>query len=77
MTSLEQGRREELAAALARVRRRITTVCAAAGRDPAEVRLRHWSELSAPRGRPGDARAPWTYWSKPAWTATPRVAAAR
>jgi hypothetical protein len=39
MTSLEQGRREELAAALARVRRRITTACAAAGRDPAEVRL--------------------------------------
>jgi pyridoxal phosphate enzyme (YggS family) len=32
-------RREELAAALARVRSRITTACAAAGRDPAGVRL--------------------------------------
>ncbi len=39
MTGLEQGRREELTAALAQVRRRITTACAAAGRDPAEVRL--------------------------------------
>lgn len=38
MTSVE-GRRDELAAALARVRDRITTACAAAGRDPARVRL--------------------------------------
>ena len=39
MTGLELQRREELTAALARVRCRITTACAAAGRDPAEVRL--------------------------------------
>ncbi len=39
MTDLDQRRREELAAALARVCGRITTACAAAGRDPAEVRL--------------------------------------
>ncbi|MFN2478232.1 MAG: YggS family pyridoxal phosphate-dependent enzyme [Pseudonocardiaceae bacterium] len=39
MTGLEQARREELAAALVRVRTRITTACAMAGRDPAEVRL--------------------------------------
>jgi hypothetical protein len=39
MTGLENRRRDELAVALARVRRRITTACAAAGRDPAEVRL--------------------------------------
>ena len=39
MTDLDQRRREELAAALARVRGRITSACAAAGRDPAEVRL--------------------------------------
>ncbi|MGH3783450.1 MAG: YggS family pyridoxal phosphate-dependent enzyme [Pseudonocardiaceae bacterium] len=39
MIGLEQSRRDELAAALARVRDRITTACAAAGRDPAQVRL--------------------------------------
>jgi PLP dependent protein len=39
MTDLAHRRREELAAALARVRRRITAACAAAGRAPAEVRL--------------------------------------
>jgi pyridoxal phosphate enzyme (YggS family) len=39
MTDLAHRRREELAAALARVRRRITAACTAAGRDPAEVRL--------------------------------------
>jgi pyridoxal phosphate enzyme (YggS family) len=33
------GRRDELAAALVRVRGRIAAACAAAGRDPAEVRL--------------------------------------
>ncbi|MBV9728360.1 MAG: YggS family pyridoxal phosphate-dependent enzyme [Pseudonocardiales bacterium] len=33
------GRRDELAAALARVCDRITAACAAAGRDPAQVRL--------------------------------------
>ena len=38
MTGPEQ-RRHELAAALARVRDRITTACVAAGRDPAQVRL--------------------------------------
>lgn len=35
----EVARREELAAALAAVRDRIAAACAAAGRDPAEVRL--------------------------------------
>ncbi|MDQ2882640.1 MAG: YggS family pyridoxal phosphate-dependent enzyme [Actinomycetota bacterium] len=39
MIGLAQSRRDELAAALARVRDRITTACAAAGRDPAQVRL--------------------------------------
>ena len=39
MTDLARRRRDELAAALARVRRRITAACAAVGRDPAEVRL--------------------------------------
>jgi pyridoxal phosphate enzyme (YggS family) len=39
MTDLARRRREELAAALARVRRRISAACAAVGRDPAEVRL--------------------------------------
>ncbi|HEX4102803.1 MAG: YggS family pyridoxal phosphate-dependent enzyme [Pseudonocardiaceae bacterium] len=39
MTGPEQGRRDELAAALARVRGRIAAACAAAGRDPAQVRL--------------------------------------
>ena len=33
------GRRAELAAALSEIRRRIRVACAAAGRDPAEVRL--------------------------------------
>lgn len=35
----DTARREELAAALARVRGRISAACAAAGRDPAQVRL--------------------------------------
>jgi pyridoxal phosphate enzyme (YggS family) len=39
VTGPEQGRRDELAAALARVRGRIAAACAAAGRDPAQVRL--------------------------------------
>jgi pyridoxal phosphate enzyme (YggS family) len=39
MTGPEQGRRDELAATLARVRSRIVGACAAAGRDPAQVRL--------------------------------------
>jgi pyridoxal phosphate enzyme (YggS family) len=39
MTGVEQGRRDELAATLARVRARIAAACAAAGRDPAQVRL--------------------------------------
>jgi pyridoxal phosphate enzyme (YggS family) len=39
MTDLARRRREELAAALARVRRRISAACAAVGRDPAEIRL--------------------------------------
>jgi len=37
--ALVVARRDELAAALARVRGRITAACIAAGRDPAEVRL--------------------------------------
>jgi hypothetical protein len=39
MTDPEHRRRDELAAALARVRTRITTACTAAGRDPEQVRL--------------------------------------
>ena len=41
MTGLDRvdSRRDELAAALARVRGRIAAACAAAGRDPAQVRL--------------------------------------
>ncbi|MBA2472349.1 MAG: YggS family pyridoxal phosphate-dependent enzyme [Pseudonocardiales bacterium] len=39
MTGVGQGRRDELAATLARVRSRIAAACAAAGRDPAQVRL--------------------------------------
>jgi uncharacterized pyridoxal phosphate-containing UPF0001 family protein len=39
MTDPEHRRRDELAAALARVRTRITTACTAAGRDPEQIRL--------------------------------------
>jgi len=39
MTGQEQGRRDELAVALARVHGRIAAACAAAGRDAAQVRL--------------------------------------
>jgi pyridoxal phosphate enzyme (YggS family) len=39
MMGPEQGRRDELAATLARVRARIAAACTAAGRDPAQVRL--------------------------------------
>jgi pyridoxal phosphate enzyme (YggS family) len=39
MMGPEQGRRDELAATLARVRARIAAACTTAGRDPAQVRL--------------------------------------